>query len=34
MLTILEDDSFGATTLKLIEVTKQYYTCREASIAK
>jgi|GEM_PF-3136762 len=29
-LTELSDDSFGATTLKLVEVAGIYYTCRAA----
>jgi hypothetical protein len=33
-LTPLTDDSFGATTLKLIEVAGQYRMCREAALAK
>lgn len=32
-LTPLSDDSFGATTLKLIEVANQYRECREAALA-
>ena len=32
-LTPLNDDSFGATTLKLIEVAGQYYRCREAALS-
>jgi hypothetical protein len=32
-LTPLTDDSFGATTLKLIEVAGQYYRCREAALS-
>jgi hypothetical protein len=30
-LTPLLDDSFGATTLKLLEVTHTYYECRRAA---
>ena len=33
-LTPLTDDSFGATTIKLIEVAGQYYKCREAALAE
>jgi hypothetical protein len=33
-LTPLTDDSFGATTLKLIEVAGQYRQCREAALAQ
>jgi hypothetical protein len=29
-LTPLTDNSFGATTLKLIEVSNQYYKCKES----
>ena len=32
-LTPLTDDSFGATTLKLIEVAGIYYRCRTAALA-
>jgi len=32
-LVPLTDDSFGATTLKLIEVAGQYYRCRAAALA-
>lgn len=32
-LTPLNDDSFGATTLKLIEVSGIYYRCREAALS-
>jgi hypothetical protein len=32
-LTPLTDDSFGATTLKLIEVSGIYYRCREAALS-
>lgn len=32
-LVPLSDDSFGATTLKLIEVAGQYYKCRAAALA-
>jgi hypothetical protein len=32
-LTPLVDDTFGATTLKLIEVAGQYRKCREAALA-
>ena len=31
-LTPLADDSFGATTLKLIEVAGIYYRCRAAAL--
>jgi hypothetical protein len=31
-LTPLTDDSFGATTLKLIEVAGQYHECRCAAL--
>lgn len=31
-LVPLTDDSFGATTLKLIEVAGVYYRCREAAL--
>lgn len=31
-LTPLADDSFGATTNKLIEVVGTYYRCREAAL--
>lgn len=31
-LTELQDESFGATTLKLFEVTKQYHACRKAAL--
>lgn len=33
-LTPLADDSFGSTTLKLIEVAGQYWKCREAALAQ
>ena len=32
-LTPLSDDSFGATSLKLIEVAGIYYRCREAALS-
>lgn len=32
-LTPLVDDSFGATTLKLVEVAGIYYRCREAALS-
>lgn len=32
-LTPLADDSFGATTLKLVEVAGIYYRCRAAALA-
>lgn len=32
-LTPLSDDSFGATTIKLVEVASIYRTCREAALA-
>lgn len=32
-LVPLTDDSFGATTLKLIEVAGQYHKCRAAALA-
>jgi hypothetical protein len=32
-LTPLTDDSFGATTLKLVEVAGLYHRCREAALA-
>lgn len=32
-LTPLSDDSFGATTTKLVEVAGIYRTCREAALA-
>lgn len=31
-LTGLKDDSFGATTLKVFEIAKIYYACREAAL--
>lgn len=31
-LTPLADDSFGATTLKLLEVAEQYLKCRAAAL--
>ena len=33
-LTPLADDSFGGTTLKLIEVAGIYYRCRTAALAQ
>ena len=33
-LTPLEDSTFGATTLKLIEVAGQYHECRCAALPK
>lgn len=33
-LTPLTDDSFGATTLKLLEVTQAYHECRAAALAR
>jgi hypothetical protein len=33
-LTPLTDDSFGATTLKLVEVAGLYYRCRAAALAE
>lgn len=30
----LQDDSFGATTLKLAAVAEQYYKCAEAALAE
>lgn len=30
-LTELSDDSFGATTMKLVEVANQYHKCRKAA---
>jgi hypothetical protein len=30
----LTDDSFGATTLKLVEVAGVYYRCRAAALAE
>ena len=32
-LTPLTDNTFGATTNKLVEVAGQYYECREAALA-
>lgn len=32
-LTPLSDDTFGATTLKLVEVAGQYAECRAAALA-
>jgi hypothetical protein len=32
-LTPLIDDSFGSTTLKLVEVAGIYYQCRQAALA-
>lgn len=32
MLTPLADDTFAATTLKLVEVAGIYYECREAAL--
>ena len=32
-LAPLTDDSFGATTRKLLEVVEQYYQCRAAALA-
>lgn len=31
-LTPLSDDSFGATTMKLVEVAQQYNKCRKAAL--
>lgn len=33
-LGTLEDDSFGATTLKLAAVIEQYFKCRTAAVAE
>lgn len=33
VLTPLADDTFGATTLKLVEVAGQYNECRAAALA-
>lgn len=33
-LAPLNDDSFGATVLKLIDVANQYRDCRDAALAK
>lgn len=32
-LTPLSEDSFGATTRKLLEVAQQYHECRAAALA-
>ena len=32
-LTPLTDKTFGATARKLVEVSEQYYACREAALA-
>ncbi len=33
-LSPLTDDSFGATTIKLVEVSQQYNECRDAALAE